>query len=86
SGYHRFIMNLCRYSHRGLPPHYIAPMLGAHPSIERTSSSKLRLLPVAAHVIERGQDQIVSAAHFGSISELRRSQSSRCASFCAQHA
>jgi len=36
SGYHVFIMNPCRYSHRGLPPHHIAPMLGAHPSIHRT--------------------------------------------------
>ena len=33
SGYHRFIMNPCRYSHRGLSPHYIAPMLGAHPAV-----------------------------------------------------
>jgi hypothetical protein len=31
SGYHVFIMKSCRYSHRGLPPHHIAPMLGAHP-------------------------------------------------------
>jgi hypothetical protein len=25
-----------RYSHRGLPPHKFAPMLGAHPSVKRT--------------------------------------------------
>lgn len=31
-----------RYSHRGLTPHYIAPMLGAHPSVNRTAC-KLRL-------------------------------------------
>ncbi len=31
-GYHRFMSNPCRYSHRGLPPHHIAPMLGAHPA------------------------------------------------------
>lgn len=33
SSYHVFIMNPCRHSHRGLPPHYIAPMLGAHPAL-----------------------------------------------------
>jgi hypothetical protein len=36
SGYHRLMSNRCRYSHRGLPPHYTAPMLGAHPAVERT--------------------------------------------------
>ena len=36
SGYHRFMLNPCRHSHRGLPPHYIAPMLGAHPSLHPT--------------------------------------------------
>ena len=31
SGYHQSNMsNQCRHSHRGLSPHYIAPMLGAH--------------------------------------------------------
>ena len=40
SGYHRFIMNPCRYSHRGLAPHHIAPMLGAHPSVHRTLRDK----------------------------------------------
>jgi len=31
SGYHQFNMsNRFRHSHRGLTPHYIAPMLGAH--------------------------------------------------------
>ena len=34
SGYHVFIMKSCRHSHRGLPPHYIAPMLGAHPALD----------------------------------------------------
>src|ERR1039457_3325520 len=33
-----------RSLHRGLAPHKFAPMLGAHPSIERTSSSQLRCL------------------------------------------
>lgn len=42
SGYHRSIMNPCRHSHRGLSPHYIAPMLGAHPTVNRTAC-KLRL-------------------------------------------
>ena len=36
SGYHVFVTNSCRYSHRGLPPHYIAPMLGAHLAVNRT--------------------------------------------------
>jgi len=36
SGYHRLMTNPCRHSHRGLPPHYIAPMLGAHPAFEAT--------------------------------------------------
>lgn len=37
SGYHCSNMsNQCRYSHRGLTPHYIAPMLGAHPSFQGT--------------------------------------------------
>ena len=35
-GYHRFMSNPCRYSHRGLPPHHIAPMLGAHPAMNPT--------------------------------------------------
>ena len=43
-------MSPSRYLHRGLPPHKFAPMLGAHPSIERTVSSGLRPLPTAAHV------------------------------------
>jgi hypothetical protein len=29
-------MSPSRYSHRGLPPHKLAPMLGAHPSLNRT--------------------------------------------------
>ncbi len=40
SGYHWLFMNPCRHSHRGLPPHYIAPMLGAHPSVNRTQRNK----------------------------------------------
>ena len=31
-------MSPSRYSHRGLAPHKFAPMLGAHPSFERTAS------------------------------------------------
>ena len=45
SGYHVFIMNPCRYSHRGLPPHYIAPMLGAHPAVHRTLRDKAAQRP-----------------------------------------
>jgi hypothetical protein len=39
SGYHGFIMKSRRHSHRGLPPHHIAPMLGAHPTLQRTVKS-----------------------------------------------
>lgn len=47
SGYHQFNMsNQFRYSHRGLPPHYIAPMLGAHIPLQPTVS-QLRYLPSA---------------------------------------
>ncbi len=42
SGYHRSMSNQCRYSHRGLPPHHIAPMLGAHQSFHRTLRMKPR--------------------------------------------
>ena len=38
------------YSRRGLPPHKFAPMLGAHPSIERTCQRSLRAFWPAAHV------------------------------------
>lgn len=37
SGYHQLMTNQCRHSHRGLPPHHIAPMLGAHPAVEGDS-------------------------------------------------
>jgi hypothetical protein len=40
SGYHGFIMKSRRYSHRELPPHHIAPMLGAHPAVNRTLRDK----------------------------------------------
>ena len=30
-------MSPSRYSHRGLAPHKFAPMLGAHPSFQRTA-------------------------------------------------
>jgi hypothetical protein len=43
-------MSPSRYLHKGLAPHKFAPMLGAHPSIERTSYGKLRLPTAAAHV------------------------------------
>ena len=54
-------MSPSRYSHRGLAPHKFAPMLGAHPSIERTRHGSplqalisfwaLRAMPArAAHV------------------------------------
>ena len=46
SGYHRFMMNPCRYSHRGLSPHYTAPMLGAHRAFEPTAASGLRALAI----------------------------------------
>src|SRR5450631_2037398 len=31
------MMSPSRYSHRGLAPHKFAPMLGAHPSLQRTA-------------------------------------------------
>ena len=34
-------MSPSRYSHRGLPPHKFAPMLGAHPSLKRTRKRRL---------------------------------------------
>jgi hypothetical protein len=43
-------MSPSRYSHRGLAPHKLAPMLGAHNSIEPTATSTLRVLASAAHV------------------------------------
>ena len=46
SGYHGFIMKSRRYSHRGLPPHHIAPMLGAHPALQATGRIKPRPSPV----------------------------------------
>ena len=45
SGYHGFIMKSRRYSHRGLPPHHIAPMLGAHPALQATGRMKPRPSP-----------------------------------------
>jgi hypothetical protein len=47
SGYHRFMTNLCRNSHRGLAPHYIAPMLGAHQRFQGTRYTQLRCVPLA---------------------------------------
>ena len=35
-------MSPSRYSHRGLSPHKFAPMLGAHPPINRNCNSPLR--------------------------------------------
>lgn len=35
-GYPSLTMSPSRYSHRGLAPHKFAPMLGAHPSFQRT--------------------------------------------------
>ena len=43
SGYHGFIMIPCRHSHRGLPPHYIAPMLGAHIAVKAAPSGRWTL-------------------------------------------
>ena len=42
-------MSPSRYSHRGLAPHKFAPMLGAHPLVNRTRYSRLRLLPQAGY-------------------------------------
>jgi hypothetical protein len=39
SGYHGVMTNPCRHSHRGLPPHHIAPMLGAHPALNRNCAN-----------------------------------------------
>jgi hypothetical protein len=62
SGYHLSIMDPCRHSHRGLPPHYIAPMLGAHPSFQGTAG-KLRFsvpsalrAPAAGYLYVRGHN------------------------------
>ena len=35
-----YTMSPGRYPHRGLPPHQFAPMLGAHPTFERTAHGK----------------------------------------------
>jgi hypothetical protein len=43
-------MSPSRYSHRGLPPHKFAPMLGAHHSINRTNAGWLRHPPFAGYV------------------------------------
>ena len=58
SGYHGFIMKSRRCSHRGLPPHHIAPMLGAHPSIEQMSCRLRRQAAAhskrwASHILSR---------------------------------
>lgn len=37
-GYHRPMTNPGRHLHRGLPPHYIGPMLGAHPPLNLAPS------------------------------------------------
>ena len=60
-------MSPCRHSHRGLAPHKFAPMLGAHPSFERTrygrplqafiSFSALRALPPRAAQLKRWASQ-----------------------------
>lgn len=34
SVYHGFMLNRWRHFHRDLPPHYVAPMMGARPSFE----------------------------------------------------
>lgn len=44
SGY-SYRMRQDRYSHRGLTPHYIAPMLGAHPPLQGTPCRPCRQLP-----------------------------------------
>jgi hypothetical protein len=38
-------MSPCRYSHRGLPPHKFAPMLGAHGSVKPTPTGFACLFP-----------------------------------------
>ena len=35
-------MSPSRHSHRGLPPHKFAPMLGAHPSLKRSANGLSR--------------------------------------------
>ena len=35
-------MSPSRHSHRGLPPHKFAPMLGAHPSLKRSANGMSR--------------------------------------------
>ena len=42
-------MSPSRYSHRGLSPHKFAPMLGAHPPINRHCNSPLRRLPQSGY-------------------------------------
>ena len=43
------MMSPSRYSHRGLSPHKFAPMLGAHPPINRNCNSPLRRLPQSGY-------------------------------------
>ena len=63
------MMSPSRYSHRGLAPHKFAPMLGAHPSIERTvnglrlsPAAHLKREPAAKHIMSRSIVAIYAAA------------------------
>jgi len=44
----RFRMRQDRYSHRRLTPHYIAPMLGAHPAVHTDTARQDRAAPVTS--------------------------------------
>ncbi len=48
SAYHGFVMSSCRYSHRELPPLYIAPMLGAPQLVNLPAAAGASHLPLRA--------------------------------------